>query len=120
MWFRKKMYLCCMKNQIYFKRDGERYINFFTIERETKCYYFLRSLTVVRERINVAIDVVTPGEPTQQVIKHCKKYTLNDYTGQTIYTDSGYQCGTDEDDRLWREFLKRLKREDNLQSLLVD
>jgi len=110
-----------MKNQIYYKRDGERYIDFFTIERETKSYLFLRKLTTLKDKINIAIDVVTPGEPTDEIVKHYKKYALTTYEpSTTIYTNSGYQGGSKEDDRLWLEFRKRLKREENLKNLLVD
>ena len=110
-----------MKNQVYYKRDGERYISFFIIERDTKCYFFLRKLTTLKEKINIAIDVVTPGEPTDEIVKLHKKYILDRYdSSTTIYTNSGYQGGSKEDDRLWLEFRKRLKREENLKNLLVD
>ena len=108
-----------MQNQIYYKRNGERYIDFFIIERETKCYLFLRKLTTLKEKINIAIDVVTPGDSTDEVVKHHKKYILSKYdSSTTIYTNSGYQCGSKEDDRLWIEFRKRLEREIKLKDLV--
>ncbi len=96
-------------------------VNFFIIERETRCYVFMRQLTTNRENVNVAISIVSPGEtdkPTDKIVKFNKNRAPGLYTGELLWIDSGYQIWNEEDHRLHKEFRNMLNRDKKLEKLL--
>ena len=78
----------------------------------------MKQLTTNYENVNVAISIVSPGEPTDKIVKFNKNRAPGLYTGEFLWVDSGYQVWNEEDHRLHKEFRNMLIRDKKLEKLL--